>query len=169
MLGFRAERLHPRAVQGLFLPRQSAPPRLALIETGQNGMHHMMVELFSLDDVGQGYDIAQAEPDASRVDARAPHQRPCDVVLLAVAVGLHGRIWLGRPRDRPATWQPRRCTDGPSLWGHDRAWLRRTSAPQARAIRMEAAPPACAQPVQVMEGNYQPMPGVCPWWDASKG
>ena len=34
---------------------------LALIETGRNGMHHLMVELFSLDDVGQSYDIALAE------------------------------------------------------------------------------------------------------------
>jgi hypothetical protein len=23
-------------------------------------------------------------------------------------------------------------------------------------------------PVQVMEGNYQVMPGVCPWWDSVK-
>jgi hypothetical protein len=22
------------------------------------------------------------------------------------------------------------------------------------------------RPVQVMEGNYQVMPGVCPWWDS---
>ena len=29
---------------------------LALIETGRNGMHHLMVELFSLDDVGQSYE-----------------------------------------------------------------------------------------------------------------
>src|SRR4030088_890991 len=31
---------------------------LALIETGKNGMHPLMVELFSLDDVGQSYDVA---------------------------------------------------------------------------------------------------------------
>ena len=24
------------------------------------------------------------------------------------------------------------------------------------------------EPVQVMEGNYQLMPGVCPWWDEMK-
>src|SRR5579859_4537655 len=33
---------------------------LALIETGKAGMHHLMVELFSLDDVGQSYDVALA-------------------------------------------------------------------------------------------------------------
>src|SRR6201998_3546227 len=35
---------------------------LALIETGKAGMHHLMVELFSLEDVGQAYDIALSEP-----------------------------------------------------------------------------------------------------------
>src|SRR3954470_20634723 len=34
---------------------------LAMIETGKSGMHHLMVELFSLDDVGQAYDIAMCE------------------------------------------------------------------------------------------------------------
>jgi hypothetical protein len=36
---------------------------LALIETGTNGMHHLMVELFSFDDVGQAYDIALTDPE----------------------------------------------------------------------------------------------------------
>ena len=36
---------------------------LALIETGKNGMHHLMVELFSLDDVGQ---CLRHRADASR-------------------------------------------------------------------------------------------------------
>ncbi len=26
-------------------------------------MHHLMVEFFSLDDVGQGYDMVRAEPE----------------------------------------------------------------------------------------------------------
>ena len=34
---------------------------LALIETGSAGLHHLMVELFNLDDVGQGYDLATLE------------------------------------------------------------------------------------------------------------
>jgi 2,3-dihydroxybiphenyl 1,2-dioxygenase len=36
---------------------------VALIETGKQDLHHLMVELFSLDDVGQGYDIALGEPE----------------------------------------------------------------------------------------------------------
>ncbi len=36
---------------------------VALIETGKQDLHHLMVELYSLDDVGQGYDIALGEPE----------------------------------------------------------------------------------------------------------
>jgi hypothetical protein len=36
---------------------------LALIETGRQDLHHVMVELYSMDDVGQGYDIALGDPD----------------------------------------------------------------------------------------------------------
>jgi len=34
---------------------------LAFIQTGKNAVHHIMMELFSFDDVGQGYDIALGE------------------------------------------------------------------------------------------------------------
>src|SRR5437764_2479383 len=36
---------------------------LAFIDTGKNGIHHMMVELCYLDDVGQAYDLALQKPD----------------------------------------------------------------------------------------------------------
>lgn len=35
----------------------------AIIETGQASVHHMMVELYMLDDVGQAYDLALGEED----------------------------------------------------------------------------------------------------------
>ncbi len=34
----------------------------AMVGSGRSSIHHFMVELFSLDDVGQGYDLAQLEP-----------------------------------------------------------------------------------------------------------
>jgi 2,3-dihydroxybiphenyl 1,2-dioxygenase len=45
---------------------------LALIETGKNGMHHLMMELFSLDDVGQAYDIALKEDRVTLRSAATP-------------------------------------------------------------------------------------------------
>ena len=73
---------------------------LAFLETGKNGIHHLMVELFSLDDVGQAYDIALTAAGEHRLDLRTPHQRSRDVVLLLVAVRLHGGVRLGRTAGR---------------------------------------------------------------------
>ena len=50
---------------------------LALIDTGNNGLHHLMVELFSLDDVGQSYDIALSEPERVNVTLPIPGPRVC--------------------------------------------------------------------------------------------
>jgi hypothetical protein len=36
-------------------------------------------------------------------------------------------------------------------------------------MRLKAAQDGHRAPVQVIAGNYQPMTGACPWWDAMKG
>jgi Glyoxalase/Bleomycin resistance protein/Dioxygenase superfamily. len=36
---------------------------IAFVESGINMVHHMMVELYSFDDVGQGYDLALGDPE----------------------------------------------------------------------------------------------------------
>ena len=74
--------------------------RIALVETGKNMVHHMMVELYSFDDVGQGYDLAPGDPGADRGDARPPLRRLHDVVLFLEPVRLHDRVRLGRAGDR---------------------------------------------------------------------
>jgi len=35
-------------------------------------------------------------------------------------------------------------------------------------MRMKAAEDGLRQPVQVIEGNHNLMPGACPWWDSMK-
>ena len=61
VLGFRLSDHIEKPFRAYFFhvnPRHHSP---ALIETSNSRMHHLMVELFSLDDVGQGYDVAIAE------------------------------------------------------------------------------------------------------------
>jgi hypothetical protein len=36
---------------------------------------------------------------------------------------------------------------------------------EARAIRVAAAASGLRKPVNVIEGNYNLAPGICPWWD----
>jgi 2,3-dihydroxybiphenyl 1,2-dioxygenase len=142
---------------------------LALIETGKNGMHHLMVELFSLDDVGQAYDIALTQAERIGVTlGRHTNDLMTSFYAKTPSSFMIECGWGGREID-PKTWQPIEMYDGPSLWGHERVWLPEKDREVAREMRMRAAASGLRAPVQVMDGNYKLMPGTCPWWDGVSG
>ncbi len=167
-LGFGLSDYYSRPFPGMFFHVNPRHHSLAMIQTGKSGVHHMMVELFSFDDVGQGYDLAQ-------IDERR----------LAVTLGRHAGDymtsfytwtpsafmveygWGGRSID-PKSWRPRERVEGPSIWGHERTWLSPEKRAEARQMRLDNAAKGLRQPVQVIEGNYELNPGTCPWWDAVK-
>src|SRR5271154_5072602 len=111
---------------------------LALIETGKNGMHHLMVELFSLDDVGQSYDVARAEDRVNVTFGRHTNDLMTSFYAKTPSAFMVECGWGGREID-PATWQPIEMHHGPSLWGHERVWLPEKDREVARAMRMNAA------------------------------
>jgi 2,3-dihydroxybiphenyl 1,2-dioxygenase len=169
VLGFRISDyfLHPYPVYFFHVnPRHHS---LAFAATGKNGVHHMMLELLSLDDVGQGYDLANEEEGR-----------------LAVSLGRHCGDWVTSfytwtpsafmveygwgARDIDVdTWQPSERKEGPSLWGHDRAWMSPEQRRGAQAMRIDNAQAGLRRPVQVIEGNFEVMTGICPWFDSVKG
>lgn len=123
VLGFRVSDYILRPFRAYFLHVNARHHSLALIETGRHGIHHLMVELYSLDDVGQGYDIALAEPERIATTlGRHPNDLVTSFYLRSPSGFLVEYGWGGREVD-DATWQPAEVTVGPSLWGHDRAWL----------------------------------------------
>ncbi len=131
---------------------------LALIETGKPGVHHIMLEMLGLDDVGQAYDLALGIPDrigttlgrhANDLVTSFYARSPSDFM---VEVG-----WGGRIIDT-AQWQPHEVTAGPSLWGHDRHWLPSEARAEARGLRLRAAAQGMRYPVQVLPGQYTVMP-----------
>ena len=65
-LGFRLTDYYSHPFVARFLHLNSRHHSLAFIQTGKNAVHHLMMELFSFDDVGQGYDIASANRGESR-------------------------------------------------------------------------------------------------------
>ncbi len=67
VLGFGLSDYIEKPFRAYFFHINARHHSLALIETGKNGMHHLMVELFSLDDVGQSYDVALSEPERINV------------------------------------------------------------------------------------------------------
>ena len=140
----------------------------AVLETGQNGIHHLMVELYMLDDVGQAYDLASRE-DGRIAATLGRHTN--DFMTSFYSRTPSGFLveygWGGRSID-PDSWKAVEMTDGPSLWGHERTWIPADQLAQAREMRGRAALEGQRQPVQVIEGNYTLAPGTCPWWDATR-
>jgi 2,3-dihydroxybiphenyl 1,2-dioxygenase len=167
VLGFRLSDYILKPFKAYFFHVNPRHHSLALLETGKNGIHHMMVELFSLDDVGQAYDIALTNPE-SIGSTFGRHTN--DFVTSFYSWSPSGFMveygWGGRLVD-PGNWTAEEYTSGPSLWGHDRAWLPEEKRAEARAMRLKNAEDGLRQPVQVIEGNHRLMPGTCPWWDAA--
>lgn len=138
----------------------------ALIETGQNGIHHLMMELCMMDDVGQCYDLALGVPKriATTLGRHINDQmfsfyaRTPDEFFIEYG-------WGGRSID-PDNWQVEEITYGASFWGHDRDWLPEERLAAAKALKLKAAADGLRAPVNVMDGNYTRAATACPWWES---
>ncbi len=169
VLGFALSDYIEKPFRAYFFHINARHHSLALIETGKNGMHHLMVEMFSLDDVGQSYDLAMSEPERVNVTlGRHTNDFMTSFYAKTPSSFMVECGWGGRDIE-PATWKPVEMTAGPSLWGHERVWLPAADREVARDMRMKAAAEGLRAPVQVMDGNYKLLTGTCPWWDGVKG
>lgn len=125
----------------------------AMVGTGRAGFHHFMVEFQNIDDVGQGYDLAQLEAD--RV-AFTLGRHTNDYMLSYYANTPSGFFvesgWGGRVID-PETWQPHETTVGPSFWGHERLCFPDETRNKLRDMRLAAA----------ANGKRAPLVAECPW------
>ena len=140
---------------------------LAFIDSGKNGIHHLMVELCYLDDVGQGYDLALRQPELIGTTlGRHVNDHVTSFYANSPSNFLVEYGWGGRIID-PAHWSPHERAEGPSLWGHDRLWLTEEGREEARALRIRAAQSGSREPVNVMDGNYTRAADVCSWWNAN--
>jgi 2,3-dihydroxybiphenyl 1,2-dioxygenase len=165
LLGFGLSDYMQKPFRAYFFHINARHHSLALIETGRNGMHHLMVELFSLDDVGQSYDVALSQPERVNVTlGRHTNDLMTSFYAKTPSSFMVECGWGGREID-PSTWRPFEMQDGPSLWGHERVWLPPADREVARGMRMRAAASGLRAPVQVMDGNYKLMSGTCAWWD----
>jgi 2,3-dihydroxybiphenyl 1,2-dioxygenase len=167
-LGFHLSDFTLRPFKAYFLHLNPRHHSFAMVETGKNSVHHLMMELYMLDDVGQAYDLAQGEE--GRI-ATTLGRHSNDFMTSFYANTPSGFFveygWGGRSIDAQ-NWTPVEMTCGPSLWGHDRTWLSPEGRAQARALRLRAAEEGIREPVQVLDGNYTLAPGTCIWWDAAR-
>jgi 2,3-dihydroxybiphenyl 1,2-dioxygenase len=169
VLGFGLSDYIEQPFRAYFFHINARHHSLALIETGKNGMHHLMVELFSLDDVGQAYDVASSEPERVGVTlGRHTNDFMTSFYAKTPSSFMVECGWGGRDIE-PKTWKSFEMKAGPSLWGHERVWLPPADREVAREMRMKAAAEGMRAPVQVLDGNYKLLAGTCPWWDGVKG
>jgi 2,3-dihydroxybiphenyl 1,2-dioxygenase len=166
LLGFRISDFIRSPVTAYFLHVNSRHHSVALVQAPVSAMHHLMVELYSFDDVGQGYDIALTNRE--RIVAtlgRHPNDLMTSFYLRTPSDILIEYGWGGREVD-DATWQPQEMTTVASFWGHKGLFEALTDGRPPPFPEPKEMPRA---PLQVIDGNYQRMNGVCPWWDAMKG
>ena len=161
ILGFRISDFIRTPLTAYFLHVNPRHHSLALFHAPHTGFHHLMVELYSFDDVGQGYDIALGEKD--RIVAslgRHPNDMMTSFYMRSPSDFLVEYGWGGREVDEVAP--PEELTSVSSFWGHHGLFDAIGGPPAMPPLDVNRAP------LQVLEGNYHRMHGVCPWWDTVK-
>ena len=170
ILGFRLTDYYSNPFTAFFMHVNPRHHSMAFVRSDKTCIHHVMMEVYSFDDMGQGYDIALGEP--GRV-ATTLGRHTSDFITSFYSWCPSGFMveygWGARSIDMD-TWVAAERSEGPSMWGHDRSWLSPEAQAAARKLRLGHAENGLRRPVQVMEGNYHLMEGVCPWLDnARKG
>lgn len=127
----------------------------AMVQTGRRGLHHFMVELLALDDVGQGYDLAQEDDAVAYTLGRHSNDWMTSFYARTPSDFFVEYGWGARVID-PATWEPHETFDGPSYWGHDRLFLPDGPRRRMREMTLDAA----------RRGLRSGQGVACPWLDS---
>jgi 2,3-dihydroxybiphenyl 1,2-dioxygenase len=166
ILGFKLSDYILKPFKAYFFHVNSRHHSLAFIEAGATGIHHLMVETYMLDDVGQAYDLVLRKPEMIGTTlGRHVNDEMTSFYSWSPSKFLFEYGWGGRSID-PATWKAHERAEGPSLWGHDRSWLTAEGRQLARDMRIDIAEAGVRAPLNVMDGNYKRARDVCPWWNA---
>lgn len=155
VLGFRLSDWTSTPFEAYFFHTNPRHHSLAIVVSKNKGIHHVMVELNNLDDVGQGYDIAQRRPEGIGVTlGRHSNDHMTSFYARTPSGFMLEYGWGGLCLD-PLTWAAEEIEIGPSLWGHDRDWLPPDLQQLAVKLRMDAARDGYRAPVHVQPGNHE--------------
>lgn len=134
----------------------------AMVGSGRSGLHHFMVELGALDDVGQGHDIARTEEGRLAFGLGRHTNDHMTSFYANTPSGFFVEYGWGARVIDPATWQPHETFDGPTLWGHERFHMPEEGRARMRHIAMDAA----RRGVRAPDPNPGPFTSGCAWADA---
>lgn len=154
VLGFRLSDYGLAPVPLYFFHVNGRHHSFALVGSGHSGFHHFMIEFNSLDDVGQGYDLAWEGGEDSIAYTLGRHTN--DFMTSFYVKSPSGffveKGWGGRIID-PDNWVAQETNTGPSFWGHDRIYLPDEERAKFRKMRLELA----------RTGKRAPPLSECPW------
>jgi len=168
LLGFKLTDYYSEPFEARFLHVNPRHHSLAIVQSDKRSFHHLMLELYSFDDVGQGYDLVLQ--DKEQVAATLGRHTSDFMTSFYTWTPSNFMIeygWGGRSIN-PDGWQAHERGGGPSLWGHERSWVSDEIKEKSQKMRLANGENGNRAPVQVMEGNYQLADGACPWWDGLK-
>jgi len=167
MLGFRLSDYMDTPIQALFMHTNARHHSLALLQSPEAKIHHVMIEYLHLDDIGRLYDIAQAEPDRI-ISSLGRHAN--DHMLSFYSRTPSGFMietgWAGRLIDVDS-WQQERITT-PSLWGHERKWLPEAARQAIRKEMNQQAALGVRAPVAVVASPGFDLAGITPTLASTK-
>jgi catechol 2,3-dioxygenase-like lactoylglutathione lyase family enzyme len=125
----------------------------AIVGSGQAGFHHFMVEYDNLDDVGQGYDLAQIGlAEIAYTLGRHTNDYMTSFYAHTPSGFFVESGWGGGVID-PSTWEACETNVGPSFWGHERLYLNEQERAAFRDKRLATA----------AAGHRAPNVVNCPW------
>jgi 2,3-dihydroxybiphenyl 1,2-dioxygenase len=128
----------------------------AMVEGGNRKIHHIMLEVKHLDDVGQGYDLALLQKDRIAYTlGRHTNDHVTSFYTHTPSSFFVEYGWGGRTID-PASWQAHQTFDGPSLWGHDRLYMAAEPRKRLQDMRLNAA----------AKGARAPLAPDCLWFES---
>lgn len=157
ILGFRVSDYSVKPYKLYFFHINGRHHSFAMVGSGKRGLHHFMVELFSLDDVGQGYDLATVEDGRVAYTLGRHTNDHMTSFYSHTPSGFFVEYgWGGRVID-PDSWVPHETHDGPSFWGHERLYMEPEQRARLRDMRLSAAARGVRAPMDVPN---------CPWLDA---
>ena len=153
ILGFALSDFGLKPVPLYFFHVNERHHSFAIVGSGRTGFHHFMVEYQNLDDVGQGYDLAQLQEDRIAYTlGRHTNDYMTSFYANTPSDFFIESGWGGR-QINPDTWTAHETTVGPSSWGHERLHLPEVTRAQFREMRLKLA----------QDGVRTPPVSDCPW------
>ena len=152
-LGLRLTDYMLKPYRLMFLRANRRHHSVGLLQSPQNGVHHVMFEVLALDDVGRAYDYALEGWRIGQTLGRHANDWMLSFYAFCPAGFMMEYGWGGRAIDE-ATWTPREVIHGGSMWGHDRVWLDEERRRAANDIRRSVIKAGLGAPLQVTRGQF---------------